>query len=129
MVPWMAKNDDVQEERYVMVPWMGKNDDAQEERLAFLFLTKAKYQLSCRKSYDVMTVLRYPTFTALVHPCTSMARMTMFRPFLGIHAFTALVHPCTSMARMTMFRPFLGIHAFTALVHPCTSMARMTMFC
>jgi hypothetical protein len=28
----MAKNDDVQDERYVVLPWMAKNDDVQDER-------------------------------------------------------------------------------------------------
>jgi len=31
----MAKNDDVQDERYVVLPWMAKNDDVQDERSDF----------------------------------------------------------------------------------------------
>jgi hypothetical protein len=28
----MARNDDVQDERYVEMPWMARNDDVQDEQ-------------------------------------------------------------------------------------------------
>ena len=56
----MARNDDVQDERYVVVPWMARNDDVQDERLALKFPAKAKYLHPCKQYRGAMAILRHP---------------------------------------------------------------------
>ncbi len=45
-----------------------------DERSVFLFQTKTKYLHPCKQCHGAMTVFRHPAFTALIHPCMSMAK-------------------------------------------------------
>jgi len=85
-----GKEQRCQDERYVAVPWMAKSNDVRmngqllcsRQKLsttihggtAFMFRAKAKHHHPWRQCCGAMQFLGIHASTALVHPCTSMAK-------------------------------------------------------